>query len=102
MKIKNLIIISGISLAGYKIYEFFSNKDNIDWINELSESSQTVLDKYKKLNDKIKILQKENNSIVMPVVKDLTKKINEFVYTENFEIQEINDHLQSIIHLLTK
>ncbi|BDR58507.1 hypothetical protein [Xylocopilactobacillus apicola] len=96
MKFKKIIMIAGTAWAGYKIYDFFKREENLIWLQNLSDNSKIVNEKYQQFNKDLNKLQLKNEQLLKPTVKNLTKEINEFSYLMNFKVKKIQSNLQNL------
>lgn len=96
MKIKKIIMYTSVAIAGYKIYKFISDEEKLNRIQNMSDNSQLVYNKYQEFNQKLNNVKILSEKLVVPSVRELTREINEFSYVVNFKI----DSLQSKVNNL--
>ena len=93
MKFKKIILVGSVTLIAYIIYDFLNKKENQEWIQDIDNSTENILNKYNYLNKKFDKVLQEKQNVIIPVMKELSKNLKDFTYITNLKLEVIEKKL---------
>ncbi|MGL5898603.1 MAG: hypothetical protein ACRCZW_02910 [Lactobacillaceae bacterium] len=97
MKFKNIILVGSVTLIAYSIYDFLNKKENQEWIQDIDNSTENILNKYDNLSKKFDKVLQEKQKVIIPVMKELSKNLKDFTYITNLKLEIIEKNLAKVV-----